>query len=97
MIEYTVKVYDDQTEWYLNGRLHRVDGPAVEYANGDKLWHLNGKRHRVDGPAVEYANGNEGWYLNGRQVTETEVMTQSKELTVDEIEAILGYSVKIVK
>ena len=27
--------------WYLNGKLHREDGPAVEYANGDKEWWLN--------------------------------------------------------
>ena len=22
--------------WFLNGKRHRVDGPAVEFANGDK-------------------------------------------------------------
>jgi len=50
--------------WYLNGKYHREDGPAVEYANGDKEWWLNGKRHRVGGPAVEYANGTKAWYIN---------------------------------
>ena len=29
--------------WYLNGKLHRTDGPAVEHANGEKCWYLNGK------------------------------------------------------
>ena len=29
--------------WYLNGQLHREDGPAIECANGTKLWHLNGQ------------------------------------------------------
>ena len=29
--------------WYLNGKLHREDGPAIEYANGTKYWYLNGK------------------------------------------------------
>ena len=42
---------------WLNGDLHREDGPACEYANGDKHWYLNGKRHREDGPAREYVNG----------------------------------------
>ena len=28
-------------EWYLNGTLHREDGPAVEGANGEKEWWLN--------------------------------------------------------
>ena len=56
MIEYTVKVWANGTKfWYLNGKPHREDGPAVEYANGDKFWYLNGKRHREDGPAVECA------------------------------------------
>ena len=29
--------------WYLNDELHREDGPAVEYADGNKYWWLNGK------------------------------------------------------
>jgi hypothetical protein len=45
--------------------LHREDGPAVEYADGDKAWYLNGEIHREDGPAVEYADGSKFWYLNG--------------------------------
>ena len=54
--------------WYLNGKFHREDGPAAEYADGTKYWCLNGKRHRVDGPAVEYANGDKYWCLNGKQL-----------------------------
>ena len=46
--------------------LHREDGPAVEYANGDKVWYKNGLRHRKDGPAVEYNNKDKEWYLNGK-------------------------------
>jgi len=51
--------------WYLNGELHREDGPAAEYTNGAKFWCLNGKLHREDGPAVELTNGNKLWWLNG--------------------------------
>ena len=46
-------------------RLHREDGPAVEYADGYKAWWVNGKRHREDGPAIEYTDGSKEWYLNG--------------------------------
>ena len=67
MIEYTVKVYEDKNEWYLNGKLHREDGPAVEYADGDKFWFLNGEQHREDGPAVERADGSKSWFLNGER------------------------------
>ena len=43
MKEYTVRVYDDRTEWHQNGNLHREDGPAVELADGGKYWYLNGE------------------------------------------------------
>ena len=45
--------------------LHRTDGPAIEYANGDKTWIVNGKLHRLDGPAVKYKDGDESWWVNG--------------------------------
>ena len=48
-------------------KLHREDGPAVEWADGkNKDWYLNGKRHREDGPAIECSNGTKFWYLNGK-------------------------------
>ena len=34
---------DGNKYWFLNGKLHRVDGPAVEYVNGTKVWWLNSK------------------------------------------------------
>ena len=53
MIEYTVKVYPNgDKSWWLNDKLHREDGPAMEGADGNKFWHLNGKLHREDGPAM---------------------------------------------
>ena len=56
-------------ETWLNqdGKLHREDGPAIEYANGTKKWFLNGELHREDGPAVEHASGTKHWYLNGKR------------------------------
>ena len=66
-------IYDDgSTRWYLNGHLHREDGPAIEYLDGNKVWYLNGKLHRLDGPAFEHKNGTKEWYLNGKQYTEEE-------------------------
>lgn len=44
MIEYTVRVFDDgNRHWFLNGRLHREDGPAIEWSDGSKFWYLDGK------------------------------------------------------
>jgi len=31
--------------WYIDGKKHRDDGPAVEYGNGYKYWYLNGKEY----------------------------------------------------
>ncbi len=44
--------------------LHREDGPAAEYSNGDKAWYIHGKRHRVDGPAQIFGDGKLKWWLN---------------------------------
>jgi len=61
-------VEEDGTKlWYLNGKRHRVDGPAWEFANGSKYWYLNGLVHREDGPAVEWPDGSKFWYLNGKK------------------------------
>jgi hypothetical protein len=77
---YSVRITKYHILWYLNGYFHRVDGPAIEYANGDKEWYLNGKRHRqarrsgLDpnggepvGPAEELVYGYKAWYLNGER------------------------------
>jgi hypothetical protein len=99
--EYMVKVYDSgKKSWYQNGKLHREDGPAIEYANGSKEWFLNGEYHREDGPACEYADGRKFWYLNDESYTEEEFLKKTspiKELTVADLENLLGYPVKIVK
>ena len=88
MKKYIVKVYKNRTEWWLNGRIHREDGPAIEYSNGGKYWYLNGKRHREDGPAVELYDGIKFWYLNGGKYTEEEFKkkTESCDGRVIEVE-----------
>ena len=71
------------TRWYLDGKLHRENGPAVEYADGNKWWYLNGKRHRADGPAVEYADGTKEWYMNGVKLSEVEFLKRTKSTTCE--------------
>ncbi len=62
------RVSENGTKQYLNDKNepHRLDGPAIEYPNGDKEWYQNGKLHREDGPAIEWANGDKAWYQNGK-------------------------------
>lgn len=53
-------------EYRLNGKLHREDGPALEYIDGHKEWRINNELHREDGPAVEYADGQGSWFCHNR-------------------------------
>ena len=56
MIEPVLQIDEFGTKrWYLNGKRHREDGPAIEKTNGTKKWYLNGKLHREDGPAIEWS------------------------------------------
>jgi len=52
--------------YYKNQLLHREDGPAIEYYNGDKHWYINGWHHRVNGPAILYHDGSKEYYINGQ-------------------------------
>jgi hypothetical protein len=56
---------DGIKEWYFKGKLHRLDGPAVEHAVGSVEYYKNGKRHRIDGPAIEHTEGTKLWYSEG--------------------------------
>ena len=57
---------DGTKQWYNDyDQLHRLDGPAVEYVNGEKYWFVNGLKHRLDGPAYEGSNGDKTWYVHG--------------------------------
>jgi len=71
-----------------SGRLHREDGPAIEYTGGDKEWWLNGKYHRENGPAVESVNGRKEWWLNGRYVSEQEHAWRVRHQYFDKIYAM---------
>jgi hypothetical protein len=65
-MEPTLKKYSDGTKvWFLNGYLHREDGPATIGPDGSQAWFLNGKYHREDGPAIIYPDGTQKWWLNG--------------------------------
>ena len=83
MIEYTVKVYDGGAKyWSLNGKRHREDGPATEWANGYKAWYLNGNRVTEE--------------EHKRRTSKVIEMT-SVEMTVAQISEALGKKVKVVE
>ena len=51
--------------WFLNGKLHREDGPAAEYNTGNKEWYINDILHREDGPAIDCKDGTKFWFVHG--------------------------------
>ena len=73
-LKYRIEVDKSGTRWYRNnaGRLHRTDGPAVEYADGSKSWFQNGLLHRTDGPAIISKTGVPSFWLNGEYMTPSE-------------------------
>jgi hypothetical protein len=70
--------------WFLNGKFHREDGPAIVYVNGTKWWAMYGKRHRTDGPAIDNSDGHKEWYLNGYSYTFDEWLKRTTGLTEEE-------------
>ena len=40
---------DGTKRWYLDGELHREDGPAIVRANGEEFWYRNGRPHKEFG------------------------------------------------
>ena len=43
IIEYHFVSNYGSKEWRIGGKLHRLDGPAIEYRDGTKAWYINGK------------------------------------------------------
>ena len=93
--------YADGTKfWFQNGQCHRTDGPAIEWSYGTKSWWQNGQYHRTDGPAIERADGYKFWYINGEGMTEEEFLAATQptvEMTIADIEKLVGKRVKIIK
>ena len=97
-VEYTVQVSDSGNKfWYLNGKRHRTDGPAIEHVNGGKHWYLNDKLHRTDGPAIEYASGTKSWYLNGKWLTEQEFDNRNNQSCEGKIVEIEGKEYRLTE
>ena len=56
---------------YLNGKLHREEGPAESYIDGYKSWYINGELHRLDGPAIKW-NGYYEYWIKDKQYSKKE-------------------------
>ncbi len=68
------RVYQEEalTVYYLDSKLHRIDGPAIENNNAYppyKEWRIFGELHRDDGPAIEWSDGVKSYFLYGNNIS----------------------------
>jgi hypothetical protein len=56
---------DPPIEYFKESKLHRIDGPAVIWPDGNQYYYFNGEKHRFEGPAVIHDDGTKEWYING--------------------------------
>ena len=75
-----INKYGDKCYYDSDNRLHREDGPAVEWTNGNKWWFKHGDLHREDGPAYERKYGYKEYWLEDIYYTEEEYWEKIKEL-----------------
>jgi hypothetical protein len=74
-----------------DGNIHRTDGPAIIYADGDCEWYQHGLRHRDNGPALEYASGSKSWYLHGEYLSFEEWLDEVNISDEDKVMMKLKY------
>lgn len=57
-------------QWRLNGKLHRLDGPAVIYTkNNTQIWYKHGELHRIGGPSITYCGDDTRLYhIEGKRM-----------------------------
>jgi hypothetical protein len=112
-IKYEVRVYPSGDKfWYLNGKRHREDGPAIEYADGDKYWYLNGQRLTEEefnermapevGMTIDEMEKVLGRKVNMLNLEHKWLKTLLKrsptvEMTMEEICKALGKTVKVIR
>lgn len=61
-----IKRNNGSLEWWVDGKRHREDGPAVINTYGTLEWWVNGERHREGGPAIINDDEYE-WWFNGKK------------------------------
>lgn len=71
--EIDFRYQNTRTTWYIDGKRHREDGPAMTQGTSE-WWFYKGKQHREDGPAYtttwktgQIIRTDHAWYLNDKR------------------------------
>ncbi len=54
--------------YYLDGKLHRENGPAIEYPDNSPWWFINDEFRPEDEISLEQNTSSKFWYLNGQRI-----------------------------
>jgi hypothetical protein len=83
MEEYIVEIDSEGiATWRQDGKIHRIDGPAVKHPSGLKFWYIYG---------IDYSRGEFNKIINQEKNTKT------IELTIEQISFLLRHKVEIIK
>ena len=78
--EYFLKTgFKTKIYFNLEGNVHRIGKPAIEYCDGEKQWRENGKCHRLNGAAHIYYY-NKYYFINNNNYIEKEFAEKTKHL-----------------
>jgi hypothetical protein len=81
------------TEWYKKGFVHREDGPAVEWINGQKEWILNGQEiysfNVKDYIVVEQGIPQSQIKWLGKRITNIKILTENGFMYIPDLPGIL--------
>lgn len=72
-------------KYFKDGKLHREDGPAIEWSTGGESWYVNGLKHRNDGPSFKNTNDTiRHWHMDGKVVSPQDVFEELTDEKKDE-------------
>jgi hypothetical protein len=81
--------------WFLGDKLHREDGPAIEYVDGNEWHYYNDEYIDNWSSEIKQTDWSRFWYINGQRIDPEEAMNdpEFKAKYPKFIESILVYLV----
>lgn len=65
--------------WIVDGKKHRIVGPAEKRGDGYEAYFCRGLRHRTNGPAVTYPDGTQEFWERGKFIRRVKAPSESKK------------------
>jgi hypothetical protein len=89
-----IELADGTSQWFFNGKRHRLNGPAIDYSGERFEWWVDGYLHREDGPAKIWPGVGVEWWLQGKSFPTKEAwfeaLPEDKRLEMLYSESFIG-------